>query len=202
MKRLSFFLISIFIFYACNSKQSDSEKNNDSLLVEQTKVPPAEKSYLIKEKSAGNVNIGEVLTEFPYFKYEIKDSTINEEGNQYQRQCAFVSEDGEIQLFLWLNDSNIVDEIKIISGKFKTPQEIGVGSSLTNLLASNDEIKIYYTYETDRYYAQTNNLIGVQFNISSAGYKGNNEQLTESDNVLLKPSEFKKEAKIESIRIY
>lgn len=197
-----FLFILIIGISACYSKQSDNQKNNDSLLVEQTKVQTTEKSYLIKEKSIGDVHIGEVLTKVPYFKYEIKDSTINEEGTEYQRQCAFVTEDDELLMFLWLNDLNTVDEIKIISEKFRTAQNVGVGSSLTDLLAGSGEIEIYYTYESDRFYAQTDNLTDIQFNISPHYYIGNKGQLTESDNVTIKPSEFKKDAEIESIRIY
>ena len=98
--------------------------------------------------------------------------------------------------------SDIIGEITILSDKYKTAEGIGVNSTIQDFITAYPDYTVWYTYISGMYVIETKQL-EVQFLLDGDDYIGKEIEIEiEGDIVFLKSADFKKDAKIKSVRIF
>ena len=92
-----------------------------------------------------------------------------------------------------------ITEIIVVSPKYKTAQNIGVGSTIGEFLSAYPAHRLWYTYVSDMYVIESN-LLKAQFIIDEGDYTGPEIELT-SEQVELSSDTFDPEGKIRRIRL-
>lgn len=220
MKRITI-ILSLFILIAssCNlakkdqlttedkpSEEQQTEEKNQPL--EDIKVS-SEREYLITEKGVGIFLIGQ---KFPIETkgYQItKDIEVRaEEGTDFEILIYTISENGHQLLSieqLFENSNYEIEKISdmlILSDKIKTAEGIGINSSIEEFMATYPDFNIWFSYISGRYVIETPKLKEVQFFLDGNDFIDEAGPAFDSDMTILKPSEFKKGAKIKRVRIY
>lgn len=99
------------------------------------------------------------------------------------------------------NYNSKINEISISSKKFKTNENIGVGSTITEFINSYPNYKIWFTYISNRFVIQSKDS-KIQFTLDNKSFIGNEDSLYENDSVELKKEDFLSNTIIKKIRIY
>ena len=94
---------------------------------------------------------------------------------------------------------NSISQILILSDRYKTPEGFGVGTKLDEFTYNYPQFKLYYSYVSERYWAETG-IDPMQFNLDPADYT--QEIKITSDMMDLDPNDFKLSTRIQSIRVY
>ena len=198
LKALSIITIALFIF-SCNTP----ENKKDVTVKNPTNQP--KNNYTIGKKNAGDIFVGrEMPQKVGSFKLEKKSKKIIEEGAEFIENYYTVSENTELMTCILSDEEgqeHIVKDIIIISDKFKTDKDIGVNSTIESFIKACPDYKIWFSYISKNYVIQSNSM-DVQFLLNPDSYIGNNDKLYESDMVILKKEDFKKNAKILKIRLF
>ena len=92
-----------------------------------------------------------------------------------------------------------IGEIKVISGRFKTKNGIGVGSTLQDFVAAYPDYRIWTTYVSGMYVVESR-AIRAQFLLSKTDYVGGKIHYT-SEIADLDLSDFRKDARIFMVRV-
>lgn len=126
-----------------------------------------------------------------------------EEGSSEEWVYTIIAND-VILMELYSYEGIVIDEIFLHDTHFKSADGIRVQSKLANFTAAYPNYKLWYTYVSDRFIAETPALPNVQFLIERDAYAGPVGKLTESrsEQSTLSIEDFTKEARIERIRIF
>lgn len=205
LKTLFISLLVITLFSCNSSKKSQKEITPNEIEVTKKTI----ENYLISNSSAGDFKIGSEIpfpTETDIYELEKKVDTLMEEGYTYEETSYKLTQNTEFLLVLKVNSdsetgakSEKISEIKVYSEKFKTPQGIGVDSTIDEFIAKYPTYKIWYTYVSDMYVLETEG-VNAQFLLDKNDFTS--ELKTTSDQEFLKKSDFKSTAKIAEIRIF
>ena len=194
---------------ACN--RTPDESNNQDPVQQDTVVvenEPADK-FLIRDQQAGPFKIGDELpgpATMMKYQMRIEQQTRNTEEGPTTEQVTVIGE-SDIDL-LWLkpglltsdpNYTNTINEINVISEKYKTDRSIGIGSTLAEFIRAYPDARVWYTYVSGMYVLETDQ-VKVQFLLNEADYTGEKPEV-ESEITPLELNDFKQEAEIKSIRI-
>ena len=128
-----------------------------------------------------------------------------------KKKIEYVGDEGDQALFYYLYDNeqvifcinpayNIYD-IDILSDKYQTTKGIGVRSTINDFRDKYPDLKIYYSYVSNRYWMTTESN-NFQFVLEYNSYIGKEDDLYNSDMVELKLADFKINTRITAIRIY
>jgi hypothetical protein len=163
-------------------------------------VPKTIKDDEIGKSQAGIFKIGESFPELPKgFTSEVEQQVTFNEGMRYVQYITHVKKEGK-HLLDCVIEENSIQEITVLDG-YKTPDGIGVGSSLEEFIKVYIKHHIWYTYVSDRYVIDTDFLgENIQFILSKDDYLFTTDFNEDVHN--LKFSNFKKGSKIISIIIY
>ena len=93
-----------------------------------------------------------------------------------------------------------IGDIIVYSGKFRTAEGIGVGSSIEDFVRTYPDFIVWWTYISDRYVLDTKQYRHFQFELDGEDYL--KEVEINGDMTVLNLSDFKKGSKIKKIRIY
>jgi len=170
-------------------------------------VPAA---YLISDKSVGEFKIGQQIL-LPYssntYKIEKKIRKERIEGTNLEILEYHVFENGNLALIIELHydwetekHTDIIDEIWVISEKYKTKEGIGVNSTIDDFVRSYPKNNLWYGYIRERYAIDSENIGDVQFLLNEDDYIPEPEIVSEV--TPLKHADFKKNSKIKRIRLY
>ena len=112
--------------------------------------------------------------------------------------------DGLVLMDLISYEGAMLDEIFLHDTHFRTVEGIGVQSRLTEFISTYPNYKLWYTYVSDRFIAETPVLPNVQFLVERDAYAGPVSKLTEvrSEQSTLSIEDFTGEARIEKVRIF
>lgn len=210
-----------FLLFGCNSSSTEKKEmlENDSISQEKMQMTdeensetkeaePIDKNYLIANKSAGKFKIGKQIP-FPTTSdnYKIKKEThtrMTEEGEE--EETMYIVNENNIDLLNikpgYSDESGAysknIEEIIILSEKFKTLDGIGVHSTIQDFIKVYPNYTIWYTYVSGMYVIETKGL-NAQFILNEKDFIG--KLNVTSDMITLKNSDFKPSAKIIKIRI-
>jgi hypothetical protein len=198
-------IISILSVLLLFGFQAYSQANIDSVKdLKQTSVDK-EKKYLISETNVLGLFLGDSIPE-KLENYKLTKSVkIVGEGNEEPiinltennielLQIGF-EYDYEKELF-----SNRIGELLIKDKRFRTEENIGVESTISNFISSYSNYYIWYTYISGIYVIQSKDM-KIQFILDENGYIGKKD-LMESDLIELKKEDFLSNTKIVRVRIY
>jgi hypothetical protein len=162
------------------------------------------KKYLITSEGIDIFLIGQKIpTKSAGYSISQSILTKSEEGEEYEIPVYTVSENGQDILNIEAtNDIEIASDIFVLSGKFKTAKNIGLGSTIEEFMAAYPDFTIWFSYISDWYVIETKQLKNVQFFLAGDDFIEEGGPEFDSDVEILKPSEFKKGSTIKEIRIW
>ena len=178
----------------CSCGWFASDKDSDNL------------NILIKSKQAGDYKIGDDIDKIELTNNQTF-SSVEVPVGEGETEVRWFLKDNNLELLKFSegkgkNNTKIIREIEVLSPLYQTKQRIGIGSNLDKLVEVYDDLKIWYTYVSGRFIAETSELENIQFIIDPETYSGSWESLFDSDMVNLAVSDFTPDAKVISIRIF
>ncbi|MFD1293795.1 hypothetical protein ACFQ5N_08110 [Lutibacter holmesii] len=199
----------ISVLVSCNTN-SNQEKKKD---VESKKVEVAKQAiqnFTISTNAAGDFKIGsEIVLPTANDAFELEKNIVTKmvEGNEEEETVYTVIENNEKLLDLKTvasieTDKTVekINEVIVLSPKFKTTEGIGVSSTIEEFIAAYPAYKLWYTYVGDLYVLETKSVNGL-FILSKNDFTKGELEIT-SDQMNLKKSDFKSTAKIIEVKIY
>jgi len=207
--------VTIVLFSACQKKSNQEPRQSEAIQPTDTvttiaqdtatTIPTVSEANLITEQSAGIFKIGaEIPTMIPGFtiKKEMRDGA---EGDQYPTYIVKEQDRVVLTITPGVDDSyeytNKIGDIVIESDRYKTSDGIGVTTTIDEFIAKNPTYKLWYSYIGGMFVLETPNL-KTQFNLDGKDFIGDSTKLEDSDMVTLSRSDFKKDAKITTVRLY
>ena len=188
-------LVAVFTINACNNDKKASEKT--------IKIDTKEALLLvIDNQKAGQFAIGKKIPLNLKENVLIENKTRNktEEGTTFTEKYTSVSKNGTILLNTMLSEEGLITEITVVSNQFKTAKNIGVQNTIEEFTKAYPNYNIWYSYVGNIFVIESSTL-KAQFLLHKDDFKGDSKKLYSSDLVQLKPSDFKTNAKIISVRI-
>ncbi len=202
------------LLFGCNSSSKDKVNKEKELPQKEIELPKNEKklineNYLLLDNSAGKFKIGNQIP-FPETSDNLKikketQTRMTEEGPE-EETLYIVNENSKDILsikpeynFETGNYTQIIEEIIILSDKFKTLDGIGVNSTIQEFIKTYPNYKIWYTYISGMYVIETEE-INAQFILSEKDFIGNLN--VKSDMTTLNKTDFNSTTKILKIRIF
>ncbi len=188
------FIYLFLITSMCSCGWFASDKDSDNL------------NILIKSKQAGDYKIGDDIDKIELTNNQTF-SSVEVPVGEGETEVRWFLKDNNLELLKFSegkgkNNTKIIREIEVLSPLYQTKQRIGIGSNLDKLVEVYDDLKIWYTYVSGRFIAETSELENIQFIIDPETYSGSWESLFDSDMVNLAVSDFTPDAKVISIRIF
>lgn len=164
-------------------------------------------STIILNEGIENYQVGDSLEKLPVpesLKLEKEKRELTTEEGPFDQIIYSLVHDGYQILEMFSNDDETIDQIFLNDTHFKTSEGIGVHSRLRDLTSVYPDFKLWYTYVSDRFIAETPILPRVQFLIERDAYAGPVSKLTEarSEQRTLSLEDFTREAKIEQVRVF
>ncbi len=169
-----------------------------------------DKDFSIIKGAVGPFSVGAKFPgagQVPQSNFTIKRTSRTEmgEGEEYTVVVDKVMFDNnEIMELTKSFDDNTIDEIKVFSPMVKTAEGIGVGSTIDEFYNTYNDVKLWFTYISGMFIMECDKYENCQFLLSESDFKHNlnDSKYYQSDYITLKPSDFKKGAKIVSIRVF
>lgn len=204
MQKHIFLIILALIFGSCKFDSNKEQKTEEKSEIFTT-LEGGEVCYTIGDHYAGEFIIGEEVPKQEYLEnFTIrKDKTTKSiEGEKVTEIRYSILKDEEELLLLIPTINNdqleIVQEIEVVSDKYKTSFGITVGSELEEFVSAYPEYKIWYSYVGDICVIESPE-IQAQFLLSKEDLTGKIENT--NDVVELNVSDFKPNSKIRKIRL-
>lgn len=214
---LILYLLLVAVTFGCNQadKPGNLNKGNDigsnALPPEpgKTETPDKEK-YLISSNQAGPFIIGDQLpgpATMMKYQMRIEQLTRATDDGIVNEQITIIAEHGKD--LVWLkpglvsvdnSQGNTINEIVIVSPKYKTVEGIGIGTTIAEFRSAYPDHRVWYTYVSDRFVVEADTL-KAQFIVDKDDYTGTEIELT-SDQVDLSLEQFKQEGKIKRVRMF
>lgn len=188
-----------------NTTVSNEENGGETATT--TPEPVEAPNAIIAEKKVGNFALQQPMPEGGYtVAKEVK--TTQAEGQTQETPMYMVKDGGTVLLEITpaydLDADAYTDqpgEILVRDARFKTAENMGVGSTVEEIMAAYGDVDLWYTYVSGNYIAQPKSMNSVQFLIDPGAYVGTGD-LNSSDRVDLTKDDFKPNAPIVSVRVY
>ena len=205
-----FFLL--MCLFGCTKSNNGSSPNSysDKPQSPVTIVPEVEdkSKYLLASGSAGPFKIGEELPgPATMMKYDVRIEEMTRVADEgpVKESFTIIAENGND--LLWLRpgvianeeSDNSITEIIVVSSKYKTLEDIGVGSTIAEFQAAYPVHRIWYTYVSGMYVMETDQ-VEAQFIVDKSDFIGPEVELT-SEMVELKIEDFNPNGKIRRVRL-
>lgn len=213
MKTILYLGAMLLIMSGCKqtgTNPSEASMNNEN--VEKSTTQTVDKKtedtskYLITQQGVGIFKLGEKIPA-QTDGYTLKKTVekVFEEGSELEIPIILVSENGtemlKIEMVYDYNTDSYSDKIgfiTILSDKFKTDKKIGIQSTIADFKTAYPDASAWFTYVSNKFVMESKQLKDVQFLLSNEDYtKG--QVIFDSDMTPINLSDFKKEAKIQSI---
>ena len=218
MKQINQILIVgllISLVFACNN--SNTTENSAKKIVDTTtikkievavetpseivkkKAPLPEKIFRISESGVEGIsfdgNISEDLFEAG-FEPKKETKTVSEEGTEYEVSITKVFKDKKLAAVI--SDRSTIE---IITNDFLTPENLGVGILLKDVLETYKGSELGYSYISERYFIE-NNKYNLSFILNPKDFIGDESKLGRTDYDILKLSDFKEDARVVAVFVY
>lgn len=204
-------VLTLFMFFGCR-KASDEKGNDRELINTESEKTDAEiqadaREYLISESQVGSFEIGADIpgSSGLYQITKTRQVRTTEEG-PVEEPTYRVSAGGKDMLVLkpqydhkQEGYNNKIGEIMVLSGKYKTGEGIGVGSTVGEFKQAYPDFEMWYTYVSGRYIMEAAKL-SIQFMLHEEDFIG--DMNVNSVRVTLQEDDFRADAKIAKIRVF
>ena len=214
---LILFLLLAAVAIGCNQTVRQGNDNNSNDIGSNTLPPEPEKieipdkeKYVIGSNRAGPFVIGEQLpgpATMMKYQMRIEQLTRATDDGIVNEQITIIGEHGKD--LVWLKPGlvsvdnsigNTINEIVIVSPKYKTIEGIGIGSTIAEFRTAYPDHRLWYTYVSDRFVVEADTL-KAQFIVDKDDYIGNEIELT-SEQVDLSLDQFDQQGKIKRVRMF
>lgn len=216
MKAIYITGIPLFLFFSCGSTEDDADSNalsetttEDSIIVAEEEAEVIN-SILISSKNVGLFTIG---SEVPTLPAELKmrqfvksEMSEGEPGPELTHNVIFNQLEDVLELIMdhQMDDEHHEDkdiqEMMVLSNYYETSKGIGVGSTLEEFQEAYPDGHIWYSYVSDRYVLETDQLKDVQFILDGADCNITPKGSTDQEPIDF--IDFKVGSKIKKIRVY
>jgi len=156
--------------------------------------------YVIKETGVGIFELGKKIP-FGAENYTIYEELVMREEGIEEVLYTVYKNGQQLLEFSSAFDTDSIGNILLFSDKYKTAEGIGVNSTIDDFKRAYPDFSIRYTYISDRYIMETQKN-KFQFLLDGQDYIPQKTPDFDSDMTVLKPSDFKKDAKVKAIRIF
>lgn len=199
-----------FFLFGCNDqgKQAAPPEGNapSTPLVEETDSAAEAEQLLIRGNSAGEFKIGAPIpTSLEDYSINREQQVRTTEEGPTEETVVTVSRGNEkILEILPAIDLNTgestedIGELRLFSENFRTDKGIGVNSTLAEFIQAYPEYKIWYTYVSERYVVETEE-VEAQFLLKAEDFIG--EMEVNSVMTPLEKEDFKEGASITMVRM-
>ena len=204
-KNIAIVLSLMFAVTSCGHSNQNGEQQTET--VSETEVKTC---YAVTDSCAGPFKIGQAIPD-SVAGFTMAETMVNTiaEGESYDVPTyIYKGMDGESVKITPVYDTvngrftDKIGEIIIDSNLFRTEKGIGIKFALNEFLGAYPDSRIWFTHESDMYVIDTPQLKNVQFILDGNDYQGTDPRLSSTEPVMLDASDFKKNAKIKSIRIF
>jgi len=214
---LFFFVIFISAFLACsqanNSSKSETDVSTGNELNDEP-VKPVDREtelekYLITDSMVGPFKMGGQLpgpATMMKYQMRVEEITRQSEDGPTTESVTIIAENNED--LLWLkpgllasteNQNHNIYEIIVLSPRYRTKENIGVGSSIFDFQKTYPDYRVWYTYVSDMFVLESD-TIKAQFILDKNDYTGPEIEV-EGEITPLLTSDFKNSGKIKRIRL-
>lgn len=203
-------MVCLLLMAACQPSSTTTSGNIPLLDTASTmgekEIDPA---YLIGDRRAGDFAIGdEIPGNASLSKYKVRHEQLTrttEEGAVTEPVTIITSGQEDILIL----KPNIIDgtdqygmnisEIVILSDKFKTKENIGIGSTISEFRAVYPDAKFWYTYVSGMYVVETDK-VKAQFLLDSSDFVSKKPVAT-SERTDLMPEDFSETGRVRRVRV-
>jgi hypothetical protein len=205
MNLVRIIILIIGLIPNCYKTDSNKTRKPENESANNEKSIFKDKKYLITEKGVLGLFIGDSIPKKLDNYKLIKSFKIVEEGNEEPIIKVIENNVELLQICLEYDNENKrfinkIGEILIKDKKFRTEENIGVESTISDFVNSYSNYYMWYTYISGLYVIQSKDK-KIQFVLDERGYIGK-RNLMEGDSVELKKEDFSSNTKIVAIRIY
>lgn len=208
MKKIVF-IVPLLGFLSCKSDNLDGQDVDEQLesilehdlqQVEKEKELIADQNWWITSNSVGDFKIGDPIpVDGKFENYELQQISYMAEGEKYDKIIVLEDQKKVVEIFPSLETPKTIHEIGVLSTKFVDDKNISVGKTIDDFFTAYPDAKIWYTHVSDRFVMETKSN-KLQYELSLEDYSKKID--ITSDMSDLKREDFKKDAKIQKIRIY
>ena len=216
MKKLLILLLCVPLMFSCENKKEEIKEDEQKITEEvqnHTTIDTVfddeskyQNSMLISDNQVSIFQVGQkvpnigLINEFTISKQE---EVFDGEGEDYYLDVYYVQLDSDTIISIQADAYNkdIIGQIFILSGKLRTKEGIGIGSTIENFTLQYNDYSIWWTYISDMCVIDTREYDNVQFILDITDLKDGRPGLG-SDSHLLEISDFLPNTKINSIRLY
>lgn len=199
-----FTAISLFVSASCGHSNHNKAQQTESASETEAKV------YAITDSCAGPFKIGETIPDSVagFIMTKTMVNTIAEGESYDVPTYIYKGKDGESVKITPIYDTTTekftdrIGEIIIDSNRFQTEKGLGIKFAINEFMGAYPDTRLWFTHESDMYVIETPQLKNVQFLPDGADYQGTDPRLSSTEPVVLDAADFKKGAKIKSIRIF
>ncbi len=207
IRQLVFFSVAISIVGCSGKKEKNIAVKAPTVKSEPAKISNAWRSFNVStlkvdSNGIGKFNIGHVFpSQFAPLKRQERKIVKNTEGGTESAVVDVITSEGKTLFMVNKNATKSIEEITVYSPEIKTSSGIGVGSTISQLLATYPDAKVWYTNVSDQVVLESPSLSNIQFVLDKKGYK--TESISYSSDIEhLNTSDFKTDTSIKSIRVF
>jgi len=212
MKKIvcSFGVIGLLLSCGGSTEETPNPSENKDTVSHEpvvTEEPVVENSFVLESGTVGVFKIGEPLPKLPAELNNRKASVTlieNGESVEHDQHIIFNSLEDVVELTMEKNDGKAeedlnIQEMRVISNYYETPDVIKVGSTLTELFENYTDAKLYYLGARGEIIVETSVYTGIQFVIDPATCT---KKVSGKKDIPLSKSNFTEDAKVQYIRVY
>ena len=187
-------------------KNSKADQDKQLSLKTNAKNQNTSNANIVKAGSIGDIALGDNINSLNENYVLERTAKTDEEGGNYTVYKVYRNKNLLFKMVPKFDENyeqtDLIGEIEIFSSDYKTTKKISVGSTLEDFIEAYPKYSLWYTYISDRFIIDTEELELVQFQIEDSEYIGNKDSIANSDRVMLERNKFKQKAKIISIRVF
>lgn len=213
MKKVLINCSVLLLLVSCGGDAAEEVLNETEEVVNEVveiEEPEVVNSYVLESKNVGIFSIGQEVPNLPeglkIRQFLEAEQTEEGPGEELTHNVIFNQLEDVVELIMdhqmddeHHEDKNI-EEMWVLSNYYETAEEIGVGSTIEEFQDAYPNAQVWYTYISDRYIVETEDLPNVQFLLKAEDcIKIPN---FDSDQSTMKFEHFNEGSKIQKIRVY
>lgn len=213
MKLSPFIIAPIFLVFSCGSPEEEvTEELVDEVTEDLVEDEPEEviNSIVISSKNVGLFTVGAEVPNLPselkIRQFVAREESEGELGPELTHNVIFNQLEDVLELIMdhQMDDEHHEDkniqEMLVLSNYYETAKGIGVGSSIEDFQEAYPDAHIWYTYVSDRYILETDEIQDVQFYLDGADCNITPTGETDAEDIDL--IDFNVGSKIQKIRVF
>ena len=213
MKVLVHSLLVVPLLCACGGSEDETTQAQTEQIIVVDEAPKESEEivnkFIIEDDVCGIFNVGDKVPALPdeLMIRRFTETSKNSEGKEVEEihNVIFNRLEDVVELLMDqgssdIHEERVIKEMMVISNYYETPEEIRVGSTIEDLVATYPGCSFAYVPAIERYFAETPDLEKVQFIFDVSDAK--RTPSGSADKIAMRKSDFQDGAKISKIRIF